>query len=149
MTTANAFAALRASLIADADVQALVAGRVFVYELPQAEAVSMPRAAIVLMPGGGWSGVGSRSLLRLVSLRIQVQCYGATPSEAGELYRRAHDHMKQFIRDRRNVGTPPVGVLLHRANLEMSALFLRDPDTDWPFVLEAWDVLASETPIAV
>lgn len=139
----NVLAGLRAFLIADSATAALVAGRVFVYELPQAEASHMPRAAVVLYPGGGSIGLGHASTLRVGTQRVDVRSYGTTPSDAGAVSRAVHGAMKHMIRARGDISSSG-DVLLHGASLVLAALYLRDPDTDWPFVLESWDLQAAE-----
>lgn len=127
-------------LKADATIAALVAARVFGEELPKSETASMPRKCIVVEPsgpgslGGGYQEYGD--------LRVDLRCYGETPYEARRLQRAAYGALKAL---RRKVHS---GVLLHWAIRSGGPIGLRDPDTDWPFVFESYQVLVAEVEVA-
>ena len=69
----DAVAALVAYLRGDAEVAALVVGRVYGAELPPQEAAQMPRKAVVVAAsGGGSTGPGARSYLPVGLVRAPI-----------------------------------------------------------------------------
>lgn len=141
MAVPDPILAVMALLAADTDVAALVSGRVYGMELPEADDVSMPRYALVvtlaggnLLTGGTWSEYGDP--------RFDVFAYGATRLEANQLYRAAHVALKAMTRVKH------ASVLLHWARPAGGPIPLRDPDTTWPYVLSTWQVLLSEVAAA-
>lgn len=128
-------------LKADAGVASLVGTRVFGGELPRAETDSMPRAAIVVRPAGGLGTFG-QAFQEYGDRRVDVRCYGTTPSAADAVYRHVHPALKQLSRVKQG------SVLLHWARPAGGPLTLRDQDTDWPFTFCAWQVLAAEVTAA-
>lgn len=132
--------ALMLLLLADADVAALVGSRVFGGELPEAEAVSMPRSCLVVREaGGGLLGTGWQ---QYTDVRFDVFAYGATPRDASILWRAVHRRMKTFARARYG------STLLHWAKPDAGPLPLRDPDTEAPYVFTSWQVLLAEVAAA-
>ncbi len=125
------------------DVNTLTGGRVYGGDLDEAEVPNMPRAALVVAyAGGGTLGVGANSYLRVGEIRVDLRCYGETPYEADRIHRAAHGLMKHMRRD------VVSSVLLHHAVNSGGPLQLRDPKTDWPFVLRTYMVTAAETAVS-
>ena len=81
-------------------------------------------------PLGGYVG--------LQRMRVDVVFYGPTPREADRLRRTVHPVLKNL--QRRVVD----GVLLHAIEEEGGPVLGRESDTNWPFLLTSWLVLASE-----
>lgn len=131
----DVLADLRSILIADSGVNALVAGRVFVGELPAAQAASMPRKCLVIKDAGGPE---SNSFLTLHSQRFDAFCYGETPYEANKVRRAVYSSLKSL--SRRAQGES----LIHSVMVSGGANFLRDPDTDWPMRVQSFLALASD-----
>lgn len=141
MTVPDPVTAIVAFLRADAEVSALVGTRVFGGELPDAESVSMPRKAAVVSAIGSPAGVGTRSLVEAGTVRMDVRSYGETPYEAIRVHWAVYEALKHMSR------TVQDGTLLHDAVIEGGPLSLRDPDTDWPFALGSYRVLAAEVAV--
>ena len=130
-------------LKANAAITTLVGTRVFGIELPQAEAASMPRKAIVVKPSGGAGfGVGERDYIEHSAPRMDVFSYGETPFEAAKVRREVYDVLKQLNRTVINT------TLIHWVNPAGGLIHLRDADTDWPFVFESFQVFAAERAVA-
>jgi len=131
--------AVRSYLVANAGVSALAGTRVFVAELPSAEADSMPRGAVVLSAAGGaQSGPGARSHVEAGTTRIDVRCYGSSHVEASALHYAVLTALKAIGR------TFVDGTLLHSCVVEGGPFSLREPDVDWPLVLSTYSLLAAE-----
>lgn len=125
-------------LKSDADVAALAADRVSGGELPRGLVASMPQAAVVVAPAGG---PGRRGYMDFAQVRVDVDCYGATPKDAWMLHlavRTALKHMQRTVVN---------GVLLHSADVTADGASGRDPDTDWPVTVSSY--LLSVAEIAV
>ena len=138
----DALAALRGILKADATIASLLSQRVFNEELPAAESGSMPREAIVLKLAGGGTGIGSRGYVPIGTIRVDVFCYGGTPSGARRLWRAVHPVFKSIKRKSQD------GVLIHSCLQSGGPISLRDGDTEWPLVFESWQVIAAEVTAA-
>lgn len=123
-------------LAADSDVAALIAGRVFGGDLPQAQAASMPRACVVVREAGG--GLLGSSWEDYGDIRLDVFAYGATPHEAAQLRRAVYKRLKAMTR------TVSETVLLHWAKLDGGPIPMFDVDTTWPYVWTSWQVLVNE-----
>lgn len=128
-------AAVVAVLNADADVAALVAGRVFGGELPREQVESMPRAAVVVSPAGGPGGRGYQDFAKV---RVDVDCYGATPRDAWLLHLAVRTALKHLRR------TVAKGVLLHSADVSADGASGRDPETDWAVTVSSYLVSVAE-----
>jgi len=111
--------------------------RVFGIEVPKAEAISMPRKCIVVRQSG--LGGPVRSFVRLQQTLIDVASFGETPYEAELLRLDVNRFLKGF---RRRMSQ---GFLLHSFDLVNGPIHLREEQTEWPYVLETWRCLASET----
>lgn len=136
----DALPALIGIVGADSAVQALVGGappndRIFGLELPKSEASSMPRKALVIKMSGG---PGREDYIEIGTVRYDFLHYGKTPFEARKLWRTVHPVMKQISRQLNS------SVLIHSAIGSGGPISLRDGDTDWPFILSSWLVVASE-----
>jgi hypothetical protein len=130
---ADPITALRDWLLATPSVAADVGTRVFGGELPEAEAASMPRAAIVLRPAGGTS-LTAGSFSRHDTQRIDLLAYGATPQEADALARKC----RPLIADlRRQVIS---GCLIHWVDVAGGLSARRDRDTVWPFAFQSFQI---------
>ena len=126
-------------LKANAAITSLVSTRVFGVELPQAEAASMPRKAIVIQPsGGGAFPVGSRDFVEHSTMRFDVFCYGETAFEAEKVRREVYDVLKQLKRTIIN------SVLVHWINPAGGLFALRDSDTDWPAMFQSHEMFYAE-----
>jgi len=123
-------------LKADATITSLVNTRVFGAELPASEAVNMPRKNLVVQRSGGPAGLGG--YIEVERANIDIRCFGETPLEADKVRRAAHEVLKQYVRTK--VGD----VLVHSFIPVTGAISLRDPDTQWPFVIQTWTFMASE-----
>lgn len=133
MADANIIEALVAVLGADPSVAALAGARVFGVELPQAEAASMPRAAVVVQPAGGVS-FARGSYIEHDTQRIDLFAYGATPFEANTLRATCRRVLKAVRRQ--VVG----GVLIHWAEPAGGFSAGRDADADWPRAFQPFQI---------
>lgn len=138
MTVPNVVGALVAALLTDADVLALSGGRVFGGELPETEAASMPRAAVVLTPSGGLPSYGVDYLGRT---RLDVRCYGGTQREGFLLDQAVHAYLKHNLRK------SSVNTLVHAVSPESGPFLLRDADAKWPLTFRTYIVLAAEVAV--
>jgi len=134
MAGAEPLAAVRAFLLADADLAAIVGTRVFVGELPESEIEQMPRATVQLEPGGG---MGNANQL-YGDPRIDFYCYGDSPRVAWQVYRALHAALKDLQRE------VFAETLLHWARESAMGALGRDPEKDWPVTLNSWQVRAAE-----
>lgn len=115
------------------------AARVYGIEIPftQAEDTLMPRKCIVVRQSG--QGGASGGYTRIQKTLVDIACYGETPYEAEILRLEVHRFLKDF---RRRMSK---GFLLHSFDLVNGPTPLREPQTEWPYVLETWRCMASET----
>lgn len=130
--------ALVTFLSAQSFISTLVGTRVFGLELPATESKSMPRNAVVLKMSGGPGGLGSSDDRPITRIRFDVLNYGATPLDALSVQRATHCALKSI---NRNIES---GTLLHSAEQSAGPVNLRDPQGNWPLVLETFFVLAAE-----
>lgn len=131
-------AAVLAVLKADADVAALAANRVFGGEVPRTEVEHMPRAAVVVSGAGG---PGGYAYMDFAKVRIDVDCYAATPRDAWLLHLAVRTKLKHLRR------THAKGVLIHSADVSADGSSGVDPETDWPVTVSSY--LLSVAEIAV
>ena len=127
-------------LKANAEISALVGARVYGFELPKAEAASMPRKSIVVEPSGG--AREQNGYAKIAWPRLDVRIYGETVYEAMTVYRAAQDALKQA---RRSVHA---GVLIHAANPAGGFVKSRAEDTDWPRIVASYQVMFAENEVA-
>lgn len=111
--------------------------RAYGIEVPPDQAEFMPRKCIVVRQSG--TGGGRGGYARVQKTLIDVSCYGETPHEAELLRLEVNRFLKDF---RRRMSE---GFLLHSFDLVNGPVHLREPQTGWPYVLETWRCLASET----
>ena len=130
--------ALTAYLAHDAGVAALAGARVFPAELPAAEAASMPRGTIVLIPTGGLYAANN---VPLQAPRVDVTCYGATPQQARLLSYAAQAALVSLARD------AYAQCLLHSAVQGGGPLAGRTPE-GWPYLWSSWIVRAGVEPVS-
>ena len=128
-------AALRTVLLDSRDVITLVGTRVFAMELPKAEAVSMPRAAVVLVYSGGFP---ETRMAPVVSLRVDIYSYGETFHASGAVDRAVYDALKALSRHTSG------DTLIHSVSLAGGPLPLRDGDAGWPVQMRSVTVTADE-----
>lgn len=125
-------------LRADSEVAALLGTRIYVAELPKFEADDMPRdVAVLRLSPGGLGDIGA-SFLNAARTHFDLFAYGSSPKAAMVVYRTIAPVLKQA---RAQV---QVGTLILSVTPTMSPAQLRDPDTDWPFVLAGYNVFAAE-----
>jgi hypothetical protein len=122
---------IRALLLADEAVSALVDERVFHSELPAKETADMPRAAIVIAGAGG-PGRGKTTHLR--RLRIDTICYGAALYES----QRVHDAVRNVLE---NLERAYGSVKSIETNVEGQNA--RDPVKQWPVCFATYNVLTT------
>lgn len=132
--------ALITFLKADADVDALIDGRVYGEQVPQAEIERQePRKFVVVTDAGG---IERNRFLPIAQPRYDVWCYGETYHEAGNVDRAVYSALKAL--DRQPVG----GVLLHNAGLAGGPMPVRDDKTGWPAKWRSITVQADERAIS-
>lgn len=131
-------AALIAFLQTNAAVAELTAGRVYGGELPESEQRHQPRPAVVVSPGGGGSGSIGNAFQEYGDRSVDLRLYGKTPGQADLLWRTVAPALKHLRRE------VHAGCLLHWAKPSVGEINLRDPNTQWPFVLASYQVLAAE-----
>lgn len=135
MTIPDPMKAIRAAALADVEVAAQVGARVYVPELPRADAAAMPRKALVLSPSGG---AGNTSPAPIGDTRFDAKCYGATHLEAAAVYYAFREFARELAQSR--VG----GALVYALSIETGPIQTREPEVDWPMVLGVFMVTASE-----
>lgn len=135
----DALEALRALLLADSDVTALVVDRVRCLALHADDAPSMPRAAVVLKPAGGPKNAG---YMQHGKKRVDVTCYGTTLDESWDLYLAVEPVLASVER------VVSQGVLLHSATETSKGASGIDPLKQWPTTYSTWLVLHAETAAA-
>ena len=77
--------------------------------------------------------------MRVQKALLDVACYGETPYEAEQLRLEVNRYLKDFRRQMSE------GFLIHSFDLVNGPIHLREPQTEWPYVVETWRCLASET----
>jgi hypothetical protein len=136
MATADALVGLKDILLGHAEVSALCEQRVYGGELPQEQAASMPRKAILLR----WAG-GGGPLYRLLTVwRVDVYCWGETPYEASVLHRTVHACLKHVSHGL------VANVMVYSIEESGGPLQLREPDTLWPAVVQSWVITFADDP---
>ena len=123
-------------LRAETAIAELCGTRVYGDEMPQAEALAMPRAAIVVRSSGGVPYQPGSSL-NAQAQRIDLVAYGPTPYEA-DLLRRAGYRCLVNVR-RLTQGD----VLIHSIQSAGGSLTGRDPDGQWPYAFQSFQTLFS------
>jgi hypothetical protein len=144
MAIPDPLGALRTIVGLDAAITAATGGRIYVGELPPAEAALQPRAAILLQPAGGLPELG---MAKLSWPRIDARVYGTTPNEAWRLALQLHELLKGITRDVAVASSSGDRALIHRCTPAGGPNLLRDADGKWPMVLRSYELMVSETPI--
>lgn len=137
MIAADMIGAVVALLKADADLAALVGARVFGLELPEGEAKNMPRKGVVVRPSGGIDLAGGYS--EIVAERIDAISWGETPYEASKISRAVFAALKRARRQ--IVAVDGSNVLIHSAEEAGGRISIRDQETNWPAMTQAFQVL--------
>lgn len=137
MSVPDMIGALVALLKADAGVAALVGARVFGLELPQAEAASMPRKGVIVRPSGGVSPIGG--YVEATAERIDAVSWGDTPYQASQVSLAVLVALKRARRQ--VVDVDGTGVLVHSVEEAGGRLSIRDAETNWPAMTQAFQVL--------
>ena len=138
MTVVDPLSAICSLIRDETSLTAIHEGRVFGIELPESEAQSMPRLAVVISHSGGLSlGQGARSTVPIVTSRMDVKSFGATPVDCSNLHWNIHHYLVNLKR------VLIADSLIHSIVVSGGTLPLRDPDTDWPYFLASYDIIAS------
>lgn len=140
MTAAlNPLEALINFLVADAVTNALVSGRVFGGEIPQAEITSMPRKAVLLQVAGRGLSAFDRTDMPLQGVRVDCLCYGETPYEASKVLWAAYGALKALYGYAPSSGAP-----IKSAVIVAGPIQFRDAVTGWFTTVLTVQVLAAE-----
>ena len=131
MTIPDPIADIRALLVADAAVSALVAERVFHSDLPESESSSMPRQAVVVAQAGG---PGRHKKLKTRSIRLDTLCYGATLYESLQLHLVVREALETLARTSGSVKS---------VEMVTDGLNGRDPLKQWPVCFASYRVLTT------
>ena len=129
--------ALRDLVIADATINALVEGRVYVNEIPKAviEAADTfhPQKMLVLRQAGG---TAKQDYLPIDQPLVTALCYGESDFEAERVRRavwtRFNGLSREIVSD----------VLIHHINPTGGAIPLREPDIVWPATAQSYSIMA-------
>lgn len=124
---------VRAYLLTDAVLSALVTDRIFAGGLPASQTKFMPRPALVIRSSGGAS-LNAASKVEHDTQRLDFFSFGATRRVAGMIMRTAALTMKRL--DRSVHG----GVLLHWAQNAGGSSQGVEPGTEWPRQFQSFQV---------
>lgn len=139
MSTAYEMQALREFLLADSAVATMVGERVFANEMPDTEAVLMPRKVILIQSAGGaYLSQANRSYMEIDARMKDVRCYGETPYESRRLFDAVNDALKNMRRHLQG------GCLLYSAVKIGGPTTVREPNDEWPLSFASYQVLAAE-----
>lgn len=137
MSAPDLIGALVALLKADAGVAALAGTRVFGLELPRDQVDAMPRKGVIVRPSGGVSPLGG--YVEATAERVDAISWGGTPYEADRVSMAV---LVALRRARRQVvDVAGTGVLIHSAEEAGGRLSIRDEETGWPAMTQAFQVL--------
>lgn len=114
----------------------LCADRVYGDELPQAEALAMPRSALVVRASGGVA-FQPGSGLNAQAQRVDLVAYGASPFEADLLRRGGYRCLTGVVRLHQG------DVLIHSVQSAGGSLTGRDRDGNWPYAFQSFQALFS------
>jgi hypothetical protein len=134
----DAVAAVVEYLGADATIAEVTGSgdRIFGWELPDDQAQSMPRAALVISDAGGFHDGLPEAMDRS---RIDVRAYGATLDEAKRLAVLVRLRLKALTK-----WTSSLGLVLHAPLPAGGYIPLREPAGGWPLVLRSYLVTYPE-----
>lgn len=138
MTVPDPLTLVRTYLLTVSAVTTIASTRIYGESIPAGDAVSMPRACVVLASAGG----PATEWLRTIDSRIDVRCYGATPLAARTLAWAVYDAMAWLTK--RTISTGK----LYKAEPELAPIALIDPDTDWPYAVMSLLVTTSRETIS-
>lgn len=127
--------AVIAFLKSDVGVSAVAGDRIYGIEVPKAEIDNMPRQTTVIRASGGSQ---ARDYIPVSTIRIDVFSYGETHSKAAALDLAIYDAMKSLRR------TVTGSALIHNAESNAGPISLRDPTTNWPYMLRSCLVTLSD-----
>jgi hypothetical protein len=99
----------------------------------------MPNHTVVVKQAGG---PGSLGWGRITKNRVDVWCYGKSLGHAETLRRNVTVVLKQLTRTVKSSG------LIHSIDHVGGPIGLRDPDRDWPVILETWLVASADSAVA-
>ena len=139
MPQPNPIIAIIDFLQADTTVGSVMATRVFGAELPPGEVSSMPRECAVIKASGGPGS--DMNYMKTNRNRYELRAYGRTPLLAWDAHLAVHDALKQMVPNVIN------STKLNNAIQVQGPMQLRDPDTNWPFVLSSYSISASEVTV--
>ena len=131
--------AVRAFLLDQAGVRAVLDGGIYIGELEGAEVPLMPRKAAVIVPAGG---LDNQSYVPIGSPRVDIWCYGKLYSECSDVDLAICDALASMRRTRQAVSSS--FVLLQDAFYASGPYTARDPDTGWPIVHRQYTIHAAE-----
>ncbi len=135
----DAVGAMVAYLKAQSAISTLLSTRVYGLELPEADAVSMPRKAIVVNTAGG---IGEASELDVFQHRLDFMCYGETPFEAYEVWRTLRTELRDMTKNVTSSTT------LYNAIHSAGCFSFRDTPTNWPVTVDTWLVRIQDTVVS-
>ncbi len=129
--------ALRDLSISDSDINALVAGRVFVNRIPKkviedAPTFNPPKMLVLRQAGGS----AKADFLPLDKPLVTALCYGESDLEADKVRRAVFERFDSLSMEE------SAGVLLHWINPTGGAIPLREPDIVWPAVAQTFSIMA-------
>lgn len=110
-------------LRAQSALTAIVGSRIYHERLPEDFTIAQ---AVVFSRRGGVTNPYSPDLLEP---SFQFKCYGSTAEDAEEVYRALYDALQGI--ENQTVGSDEILSAIE----EVQGQDLRDPETDWPFVL--------------
>lgn len=129
--------ALRAALLADPLVAAVLGDRIYVGRVPGAPAAGeLPENPGALLRHAG--GLGAPRHAALLAVRVDVHAYGPTPYSANLTHYTLHDALRRIER------LTIAGTLVHSVLPEGGPVDLVDPTTEWPEVVSSWALLTAE-----
>lgn len=124
---------IRALLLADTDVEALVGERVYHSELPATESQSMPVKTVVLAQVGGPGRAKTTNLRRI---HLDTICYGETLYESQQLHDAVREVLEDLARTSNSIKT--IEIVSEGQNG-------RDPLKQWPVCFATYTVLTTIT----
>lgn len=130
--------AVKAYLLADADVAALLGTRIWGEEVPASEVNAMPRHGLVIVHAGGRELFGG-TRMDIGGMRISTRAYGPTYYDAQILDRAVYEAFKAL---HRYGATGQAG--LYSVTQESGPFTQRDPSTDWPYALCTYVAMVGE-----
>lgn len=113
---------------------------VFAGEIPRTEIELMPRRTVLLNPAGG--GLLGRGFQEYGDIRVDVHCYGETRRDAWVVHLAVRTALKQMRSQTIS------GVRLMWARSSSGGTITREPATEYPVCLSAYQVLVAEVAVA-